>query len=393
MPIGIIVVQAGAIEKDGVVRVQSHWHFILKAYGQLLSGTKLVCTLDRRLLEENTLPMPEGLEPVLFENMVTGSIMERLRGYWVAKKRLKNLIEQSQFVGIVLPANIGSMAVSIAISLKKPFFIDVAGGNKFYTSDSFLQNCLRYIAYRHTKNIDSKAFFHADLVLYVSRYLFEETLIKPKQYAVVPHTTIYDRDLFERVDTCTKTPIRIFSANHIFKEKGLQYLLEAIKRLREQNFDVIATLAGGGDYLSELKAKSLDLGIDKYVNFTGHINTGEKLWQLYRQADIMVFPTVATYEGTPKSIIEAMASGCPVVASSIAGVTNMLKEAKSGKLVAPGNVDALVEGIKQVILNGELRRKYIADGLKWASSMTLEKRTEVLRKLLTEHLLTRLGKK
>jgi glycosyltransferase involved in cell wall biosynthesis len=378
---GIIVVQAGAIEKDGIVHIPPHWHFILKAYGELLPGTELVCRKDESLKNKVTLPVPEGLKAVLLEKLDSNSVIERFKGYIQARRKLRKLISRAEFVGAVLPSNLGNMAAKIAIHLKKLLFVEVAGENKLYDKRISAKLPLRYFAYMYTKNIDLKVIRQADCVLYVSRYLVDILAHRPKEYAVVPCTTVYDRDIFRREDTCRDSKIKLFSVNRAVREKGLQYLLLAIKKLREEGFDAVATLAGDGDYLNELKRQSCALGLGNSICFSGYV-TYDELWRLHRNSDIFVLPTIASGEGTPRCLIEAMASSCPVVASSVGGIKIMFEEAQSGKLVTAGSIDELVDAIKLIITNTDLRRNYIVNGLKWAAEATLEKRMEKIRQTI-----------
>ncbi|MGV7223131.1 MAG: glycosyltransferase [Nitrospinales bacterium] len=370
---GVIVIQAGAIEKDGVMHIPPHWHFSLKAYAELLPGTKLVCRKENSLKNKATLPVPEGLEAVLLEKLESNNVIERVKGYIQARRKLRDLINRAEFVGAVLPSNLGNMAAGIAIHLNKPIFVEVIGENKLYDKRISVKLPLRYVAHRYTKHIDLKVVRQADYVIYVNQNLAEVMPQKPKSYAVIPQTMIYDKDLYERKDTCAKLPIRIFSANRIVKQKGLQNLLLVVKQLRKENLDVVATLTGDGEYLPELKEQCSELDLDPYITFPGYLPV-EALWQLYRESDIMVLPTLASGEGTPRCIIEAMASSCPVVASAVGGIPTVFQEAQSGTGVAMGDVNELVNAIRQIISDGDLRRGYISKGLLWASGATLEKR-------------------
>lgn len=381
---GIIVVQAGAIKKDGLIHVPSHWSCILRAYSEVACGTKLICREEERLRNMQTLPVPAGLEPILLPKM--DGLKGKVKGYIFAASTINELVAEADFVGTVLPSNLGNLAVTAAKKYNKPLFFEYAGESKFYGRKISLKLPFQYGAYLYCRHIDVKANRYADLAMYVSGYLQEISGRTGRPSAVVPHTTIFDKDIFYREDTCRGTEIRIFSANRIVREKGLQNLLAAIHRLRDDGFNIKATLAGDGDYLVELKRQCSHLKLDDVITFPGHINVGPDLWQFYRQADIMVLPSMAEYEGTPKTIIEAMASSCPVVASAIGGVTVLLEESGCGRLVEPGDVEDLITGLKTVIHNNDLRRQYIADGREWVRNVTLERRTEKIRELLSKYL-------
>jgi len=383
---GVFVIQAGAIKKNGLIHIPSHWHFILKAYGELLPGTYLVCRKDNSLMGKATMPIPDGLEPMLLDKFDTDGAIGRLYSYFLARIKLKEMVAKAKFVGAVLPSYLGHIAANIAIQMKKPLFVEVAGENTIYDRRLSLKLPFRYLAHSRTRNIDAKVLKMADLVVYVSQYLADTSVILPRVYGVVPHTTIYDSDIFMRDDTCKDNVIKIFSANRIVQEKGLQNLLIAIRKLRDEGFNIAATLAGDGEYLNALKHQCSDLKLNEYISFPGHINAGENLWRLYRQADIMVLPTLASGEGTPKCILESFASCCPVIASAVGGIKLLLDKGNRGILVKLGNIEELVEAIKVMITDDEARRKYIKNSYEWVSNATLERRTELLKDLLNKHL-------
>ena len=73
--------------------------------------------------------------------------------------------------------------------------------------------------------------------------------------------------------------------------------------------------------------------------------------------DIFVLPSIS--EGMPICLLEAMASGCPIVASSVGGIPQMIENGKTGILVEPANVDALSNSILH-LLGNELMRNSIS---------------------------------
>ena len=95
-------------------------------------------------------------------------------------------------------------------------------------------------------------------------------------------------------------------------KKGIEFLLEAVSLLKLQLKGYTITIAGEGDqtYISSLKSKALELGIDKMVNFCGGVY-GEKKWELYRKADVFVLPTYSENFGIV--IAESLACGTPVI--------------------------------------------------------------------------------
>lgn len=104
----------------------------------------------------------------------------------------------------------------------------------------------------------------------------------------------------------------ILFLSRIHVKKGIEFLLEAVSLLKLQLKGYTITIAGEGDqtYISSLKSKALELGIDKMVNFCGGVY-GEKKWELYRKADVFVLPTYSENFGIV--IAESLACGTPVI--------------------------------------------------------------------------------
>ena len=104
----------------------------------------------------------------------------------------------------------------------------------------------------------------------------------------------------------------ILFLSRIHVKKGIEFLLEAASSLKSKLEGYTITIAGEGEqtYVSSLKSKTIELGIDKMVNFCGGVY-GEKKWELYRKADVFVLPTYSENFGIV--IAEALASGTPVI--------------------------------------------------------------------------------
>jgi glycosyltransferase involved in cell wall biosynthesis len=107
------------------------------------------------------------------------------------------------------------------------------------------------------------------------------------------------------------TQLKIITVCRLTPDKNVQCVLKAIKELDLFDVPVTLTIVGEGDYDSNLKLLTRDLGIDSYVSFVGRQENIE-LW--YRAHDVFVLPSL--YEGFGSVYIEAMASGLPCIAIS-----------------------------------------------------------------------------
>ena len=146
------------------------------------------------------------------------------------------------------------------------------------------------------------------------------------------------------------------------EKKGTRYLLEAMKGI-----DARILLAGDGPERAGLERLAGELGLD--AEFLGAKDRNE-LRVLYASCDVFAAPSVVAADGDkdglPVVILEAMASGAPVIASDIAGIGEAVKDGENGILVPPKDVDALREALRTVLADPELRRRYSRRSLELA---------------------------
>ena len=142
---------------------------------------------------------------------------------------------------------------------------------------------------------------------------------------------------------------RILFVGRVSYEKGLQYLLPALSEL---DADWRFTIVGQGPYTEEIKVMSKSLGLESRIDWTGWV-ARDRLPDFYGDADIFVFPS--TDEGMPNTVLEAMASGLPVIATQIPGVEDLIEDGRNGILVPPADTASLQHALVSV-LDDEVKR-------------------------------------
>jgi glycosyltransferase involved in cell wall biosynthesis len=135
--------------------------------------------------------------------------------------------------------------------------------------------------------------------------------------------------------------------------KGSYDLLRAVHQLVQRHPDLRLILAGNGE-LAQTREAIRALGLDNNVEVLGWVGVRARE-QLLARAAVCVLPSYA--EGLPMSVLEAMAAGLPVVASAVGGVPDMVTDGIEGRLVAPGDVAALVDALDAVLADDTLRRR------------------------------------
>ncbi|MEW6028203.1 MAG: glycosyltransferase family 4 protein [Chloroflexota bacterium] len=147
-------------------------------------------------------------------------------------------------------------------------------------------------------------------------------------------------------------PPRIFSVGRVVHQKGLDLGLRALAQLKDLEWEW--RIAGDGLQMDSLKSLARELGIADRVTFLGW-QSREDLIEWYHQANLFLFPS--RHEGMPNAVLEAMASGLPVIATRIAGNEELVVEGETGFLVQTENVDELRDALRNMLTDSALREK------------------------------------
>jgi glycosyltransferase involved in cell wall biosynthesis len=146
----------------------------------------------------------------------------------------------------------------------------------------------------------------------------------------------------------------------LYEVKGQTYLIEACRLLAERGIDFALHLVGDGPDLAALRDQAAQAGIADRVHFEGR-RTREEIARLLGRASVVAVPSVPTSngrrEGIPVVLMEAMASGLPVVASGISGIPELVEHERNGLLVPPREPAALADALERLGRDAGLRRR------------------------------------
>jgi len=135
-------------------------------------------------------------------------------------------------------------------------------------------------------------------------------------------------------------PRRLAAVACLREEKRLDVLLAAAPRILARYPDAEIRIAGDGECRGALEAQARTLGVSGRVTFLGH---RDDVADLLTASDIFVLPSRA--EAFPNAVMEAMASGLPVVASDVGGIPELVDDGRTGRLVPPGEPETLAEAV------------------------------------------------
>lgn len=217
-----------------------------------------------------------------------------------------------------------------------------------------LLDTLAYRPYRRIIAINRST--EANLVNWVPEVM-EKTVLIPNAVRVdSPYMSEgpQERSMLQQlgIDYDSNIPILLF-AGRLTRQKGVDTLLLALSELSVKNY--ICLIAGDGLEYSRLQGLSHALGLQGHVRFLGYRSD---VPDLLSEADILVLPS--RWEGLPLIVLEAMAANCPVVASNVDGIAEVLRHEHSALLVPPDNPAAMAAAIERLLLDASLRQRLAA---------------------------------
>jgi glycosyltransferase involved in cell wall biosynthesis len=160
----------------------------------------------------------------------------------------------------------------------------------------------------------------------------------------------------------------VLSVGRLDEEKNPLLLAEALALLRREDPRWRMVVCGDGPLRAPLLQRLSELGVRDAAELRGHVGLRDGLLTLYRCSH--VFLHVSHTEGFPQVLIEAFASGVPVVATAVGGVPAGVGDA--ALLVEPESAAAAAEAVTRVADQPQLRSELVAAGLRKAREHTLE---------------------
>lgn len=219
---------------------------------------------------------------------------------------------------------------------------------------SFSDYILKYVLHPGNFVLDNIAGRTADQVIGISDHVaaeLSETYRLGEKVTMIPHGVDTERfrpreEVHPAVDTEKFT---ILTVGRLGSRKGIGLAIAGIAELDDIKFELL--IAGTGRHKERLKQLSQRLGIDDQVHFLGYV-PDEELPILYSSAD--AFSLTSRYEGLGLVLLESMASGTPVVATDVGGVSTVVQDGENGYLI-PRNKVAFSTAINKIATQPQLR--------------------------------------
>jgi colanic acid/amylovoran biosynthesis glycosyltransferase len=140
--------------------------------------------------------------------------------------------------------------------------------------------------------------------------------------------------------------------------KGLPVLIEACRILRDRGMQFVCDIVGDGPMRAELEAMVAASGLESVVRIAGP-RPQEEVSRMMAEASLFALPSIIAadgqMEGIPVALMEALASGRPVVTTSISGIPELVENEHNGLLVPPGDAGAFAAALERVLSNPQMR--------------------------------------
>lgn len=209
---------------------------------------------------------------------------------------------------------------------------------------------------RPQRALARQVFERADLVCPVSDDLAGRLAALAPRARLRVISNLVETTLFHPPPARRGGPPRLAVVAGLHPRKGVHHLLYALVRVRERT-PAVLEVAGDGPARADLEALADRLGIGAEVKFLG-VQDRTGVAALMQRADLLALPSLV--ENQPVVLLEAQASGLPVVASNVGGVREVV-DALAGRLVPSGDVNALASAIEAVLSErGDFDRSMIA---------------------------------
>ena len=318
-------------------------HNIAKQLSKRGHKVDVVCILDHNLPKESTqygfcVHRVKTIEIPLLRNMIYV-----IKSLFVVKM-IKPDIVHSHSISF---HNAGLPAFLIKKILKIPY---VAYGQG---SDVYLPSFEKSFKKAVLKNSDATIALTNNMKIAMQKIYDKSISVIPNGCDPTKFENLSKRDLRDKLKIKEDKKIMIF-VGRLHPIKGLHYLIEAMRIIHQKYPKSRLLIVGDGEDRNNLENLVKKLNLNKYVSFIGMV-PNETVPEYMVASDVFVLPSLS--EGFPTVILEAMASGIPIVATKVRGVPEIIKDGENGFLVEPRNSEEIAEKVLLLLNKDELRKR------------------------------------
>lgn len=298
-----------------------------------------------------------------------------------AYRQVKTLVEKEQYDIVHCHSPIGGVIARLAcrkIRRNGTKVIYTAHGFHFYKGAP----AVNWIIYYPVEKFFAR---FTDVLITINKddYSFAKKRLKAKSIKYVPGIGI-DTDYIKNINTDREQKLKevgidsgfiLLSVGELNKNKNQEVIIRALAKT-DKNEDIKYLICGKGENLDYLKQLAKDLHLENRVFFAGY---RDDIKELLKSCDLFCFPSFR--EGLSVALMEALASGMPVVCSAIRGNTDLIEDGKGGFLVKADDADAFAEKIEALYSDKKLCAQMGKENLQHIKLFSIDKVNDIMREI------------
>lgn len=292
--------------------------------------------------------------------------------FWFFKNCLTILreVRNADAVHSPIPGDVGTIGMAIAILLRKPLFVRHCGNWMIqrtiaekvwrWSMEYFAGGRNAMLATGGSNEPPSKRNPHVEWIFATS---LRKAEIEPNSPRELP-----ENGTFKLIIVCRQE-----------ERKGTDIVIDSLPAVLKTLPNVTLDVVGGGSKLEPFQKQAIRLKVDDRIRFHGKV-VHDNVIKLLKQAHIFCYPTSAS-EGFPKVVLEAMATGLPVITTPVSVLSQLIGES-TGILLDKPEPSTLARTIVELCSDGARYRKLSANAIEKAREFTLESWQELIGKKL-----------
>lgn len=342
--IGLAPHHKGALKKEklGKVDVRRFAYFKPESLQKLCYNGGIIPNMESSFLAKMQMPLLVLSEFISAYNLISKEKINMVHAHWMLPQG---------FVGIFLKK-----------IFKIPLLVTVHGSDLFPLKNQLFRKLQHFVV----KNSDYITVNSAS----TGNELVKRFPLYSSKVKVIPmgvDTSLFKKRRIKKPKSYEKNRILLF-VGRLSDQKGLQYLIDSIPEIIKHDPMVKLLIIGGGAYEKTLREKCRNNKMEKYVEFLGPKSAAE-ISPYYNFADVFIMPSLSTKTGTEAlglSLLEAMASGCPVIGTKVGGIPFVIKNGYNGLLVEQKDSKEFAKAIIALLKDGKSSQRLGNNAAKFA---------------------------
>lgn len=288
------------------------------------------------------------------------------KAYWFSRKLIRQLAEKKSHYDLThsfFTVPCGFISLVFKWQYKIPYIVSLRGSDVPGYSDRFP------IIYKFIKPLVRLIWKKSFAVIANSQGLKELALKTDIRQSISIIYNGVDIDNFKPNPNLRPSDRFIVTtgASRVTARKGIRYIIRAMKEIIKNHPEVLLKIMGDGNEKESLEKLVADLKMQDNIQFLGRIPR-EKTFPFYQEASIFIMASLN--EGMSNAMLEALASGLPIITTRTGGADELVQDGVNGFFIEMKNSEDLAKKIVRLIVNPELREKMALESQRKAEEMS-----------------------